>query len=561
MKRKIMQYTILVSLLMIALSVILTFSLNYISFERSVENQLRQESLLVSAGMEQANDDEQSYLNRLSGSVVDRVTWIDADGTVLFDNYADTSTMDNHLDRREVADAIENGTGFASRYSGTLSVKTEYYARKLEDGTILRIAVDHTSVFQLLYRLLLPLIGVLGLLVFLAAVLSGRIAKQAVRPINDIDLDHVEDTEPYEELSPLLTKISSQSRRIEEQVEQLQRQRREFEAITENMSEGFLIVDSHTNLLSYNSSAKRMLGVENLPEHETVLAINRSSGFRGVLEKALAGRHSQTIFQYKERQYQFLANPVRQHDQIVGAVILLMDVTERMEQEAMRREFTANVSHELKTPLTSISGYAEIIEAGIVKEEDISRFAGKIHEEAMRLLTLVNDILKISRLDEDVDLPEKESVDLYSLSEQILSRLQPQAEKRDIHMELSGDHESVLGQRQVLDDMVFNLCDNAIKYNKEQGSLAVRIQKTEEGICLSVQDTGVGIPYEHRERIFERFYRVEKSHSKELGGTGLGLSIVKHGAQLHDAQIRVHSTVGQGTTITLIFPSDSNQGK
>lgn len=555
-----MQYTILVSLLMIALSVILTFSLNYISFEQSVESQLRQESLLVSAGMEQENDDEQSYLNRLSGSVVDRVTWIDADGTVLFDNYADTSTMDNHLDRREVAVAIENGTGFASRYSGTLSVKTEYYARKLEDGTILRIAVDHTSVFQLLYRLLLPLIGVLGLLIFLAAVLSGRIAKQAVRPINDIDLDHVEDTEPYEELSPLLTKISSQSRRIEEQVEQLQRQRREFEAITENMSEGFLIVDSHTNLLSYNSSAKRMLGVENLPEHETVLAINRSSGFRGVLEKALAGRHSQTIFQYKERQYQFLANPVRQHGQIVGAVILLMDVTERMEQEAMRREFTANVSHELKTPLTSISGYAEIIEAGIVKEEDISRFAGKIHEEAMRLLTLVNDILKISRLDEDVDLPEKESVDLYSLSEQILSRLQPQAEKRDIHMELSGDHESVLGQRQVLDDMVFNLCDNAIKYNKEQGSLAVRIQKTEEGICLSVQDTGVGIPYEHRDRIFERFYRVEKSHSKELGGTGLGLSIVKHGAQLHDAQIRVNSTVGQGTTITLIFPGDSNQG-
>ena len=554
-----MQYTILVSLLMIALSVILTFSLNYISFEQSVESQLRQESLLVSAGMEQENDDEQSYLNRLSGSVVDRVTWIDADGTVLFDNYADTSTMDNHLDRREVADAIENGTGFASRYSGTLSVKTEYYARKLEDGTILRIAVDHTSVFQLLYRLLLPLIGVLGLLIFLAAVLSGRIAKQAVRPINDIDLDHVEDTEPYAELSPLLTKISSQSRRIEEQVEQLQRQRREFEAITENMSEGFLIVDSHTNLLSYNSSAKRMLGVENLPEHETVLAINRSSGFRGVLEKALAGRHSQTIFQYKERQYQFLANPVRQHGQIVGAVILLMDVTERMEQEAMRREFTANVSHELKTPLTSISGYAEIIEAGIVKEEDISRFAGKIHEEAMRLLTLVNDILKISRLDEDVDLPEKESVDLYSLSEQILSRLQPQAEKRDIHMELSGDHESVLGQRQVLDDMVFNLCDNAIKYNKEQGSLAVRIQKTEEGICLSVQDTGVGIPYEHRDRIFERFYRVEKSHSKELGGTGLGLSIVKHGAQLHDAQIRVNSTVGQGTTITLIFPGDSNQ--
>ena len=560
MKRKIMQYTILVSLLMIALSVILTFSLNYISFEQSVESQLRQESLLVSAGMEQENDDEQSYLNRLSGSVVDRVTWIDADGTVLFDNYADTSTMDNHLDRREVADAIENGTGFASRYSGTLSVKTEYYARKLEDGTILRIAVDHTSVFQLLYRLLLPLIGVLGLLIFLAAVLSGRIAKQAVRPINDIDLDHVEDTEPYEELSPLLTKISSQSRRIEEQVEQLQRQRREFEAITENMSEGFLIVDSHTNLLSYNSSAKRMLGVENLPEHETVLAINRSSGFRGVLEKALAGRHSQTVFQYKERQYQFLANPVRQHGQIVGAVILLMDVTERMEQEAMRREFTANVSHELKTPLTSISGYAEIIEAGIVKEEDISRFAGKIQEEAMRLLTLVNDILKISRLDEDVDLPEKESVDLYSLSEQILSRLQPQAEKRDIHMELSGDHESVLGQRQVLDDMVFNLCDNAIKYNKEQGSLAVRIQKTEEGICLSVQDTGVGIPYEHRDRIFERFYRVEKSHSKELGGTGLGLSIVKHGAQLHDAQIRVNSTVGQGTTITLIFPGDSNQG-
>ena len=553
-----MQYTILVSLLMIALSVILTFSLNYVSFEQSVESQLRQESLLVSEGMEQADGDELSYLNRLSGSVVDRVTWIDADGIVLFDNYADVSTMDNHLDRSEVAEALTNGTGFASRYSGTLSVKTEYYARKLADGTILRIAVDHTSVFQLLYHLMLPLIGVLGLLIFLAAVLSGRIARQAVRPINNIDLDHVEDTEPYEELAPLLTKISSQSRRIEEQVEQLQRQRREFEAITENMNEGFLVVDSHTNLLSYNTSAKRMLGVENLPEHETVLAINRSSGFRGVLEKALAGRHSQTIFQYKERQYQFLANPVRQNGQIVGAVILLMDVTERMEQEAMRREFTANVSHELKTPLTSISGYAEIMEAGIVKEEDISRFAGKIHEEAMRLLTLVNDILKISRLDEEASIPEKEPVDLYAMSEQILSRLQPAAEKRGIQMELTGDHETVLGQRQVLDDMIFNLCDNAIKYNKENGSFTVHVQKTEEGICLSVQDTGVGIPYEHQDRIFERFYRVEKSHSREIGGTGLGLSIVKHGAILHDAQIRVRSTVGQGTTITLIFPCEQN---
>lgn len=548
-----MQYTILVSLLMIALSVILTFSLNYISFERSVENQLRQESLLVSAGMEQANDDEQSYLNRLFGSVVDRVTWIDADGTVLFDNYADTSTMDNHLDRREVADAIENGTGFASRYSGTLSVKTEYYARKLEDSTILRIAVDHTSVFQLLYRLLLPLIGVLGLLVFLAAVLSGRIAKQAVRPINDIDLDHMEDTEPYEELSPLLTKISSQSRRIEEQVEQLQRQRREFEAITENMSEGFLIVDSHTNLLSYNSSAKRMLGVENLPEHETVLAINRSSGFRGVLEKALAGRHSQTIFQYKERQYQFLANPVRQRGQIVGAVILLMDVTERMEQEAMRREFTANVSHELKTPLQSISGYSELLMRGMAKKEDIQPFAQRIYGETQRLIQLVEDIINLSRLDEGNGYLWK-TADLYQIASEVTGSLEHFAGEKDVVLCLEGEHAQLRGVPELLRGIVYNLTDNAIKYNKPGGNVTVSVTRQDASVVLAVRDTGIGIPEEDRDRIFERFYRVDKSRSKEVGGTGLGLSIVKHAVLLHKASIDVASQPGAGTCVQVRFP-------
>lgn len=555
MRKKIFRYSALISLFMVLLSVVLVLGIVYLKYDDFVKAELRQEGILAAKGLENG---QEAYLESIYHTN-SRVTWIAADGTVLFDNKADSETMDNHLGREEIRQALSTGYGSSSRYSGTLSEKTSYFAVRMSDGSVLRISTTFPSIFSMLYQLLLPLLSVAGLLIIMTGILSHRMASEAVAPINNVDLEHLEQAEVYEELGPFLARIACQNRKIEEQMEELKRRQQEFKTITENMSEGFLLVDSRTNILAFNGSAKRLLNMDDSVEYETALAVNRSGAFRQVMEKALEGRHNEQIYSTDGRYYQLLANPVRQEEKIVGAVIMIMDVTERMAQENMRREFTANVSHELKTPLTSISGFAEIIAGGIVKDEDIPRFAGKIYEESKRLLGLVNDILRLSRLDENSELPEKEAVDLYQLSVDITERLRPAAEKMAVTLKVEGESTVIIGIRQILDEIIYNLSDNAIKYNKKGGRVTISVKRKAGCARVKVTDTGIGIPYKHQARVFERFYRVDKSHSREIGGTGLGLSIVKHGVLLHNAEISLESQVGKGTVVSVTFPAEANQ--
>ena len=383
--------------------------------------------------------------------------------------------------------------------------------------------------------------------------MASALSKRILRPVNAIDLEHPEQSEVYEELSPLLSKIYNQNRVIDSQIEELQRKQAEFTAITENMSEGFLVIDDHTDLLSYNSGALRLLGAEAGLSRRSVLALNRSEGFRKAVELSLSGEHCEQLFEREGRYLQIIANPVYHEEHVAGAVLVILDITEKHARESMRREFTANVSHELKTPLTSISGTAEIIKNGFVKPEDIPHFAGNIYDEAQRLITLIGDIMRLSQLDEDSVPFEKGPVDLYELASSVLCRLEAAAGKRGISLTLSGEHATVNGVSQVLDEMVFNLCDNAVKYSRENGHVRVFVSEENGHVALRVEDDGIGIPAADQARVFERFYRVDKSHSKEIGGTGLGLSIVKHGAAFHNARVALESELGKGTTVTVTF--------
>ncbi len=389
----------------------------------------------------------------------------------------------------------------------------------------------------------------------ISALLASRIAKSVVRPINDIDLEHPENSEIYEELSPLLSKLKSQNLLIKKQIKELARRQNEFTTITENMSEGLLVIDDKTRLLSYNASAVRLLGSSFSHKYkDSVFALNRSETFRRVVTESLSGRHSEDVLNSDGRCYQIIANPVADGEKIRGAVILILDVTEREEGDALRREFTANVSHELKTPLTSISGFAEIISNGLVKSEDIPRFAKNIYDEAQRLIALVGDIIDLSRLDEHPHTLDSEDIDLYELCTDIFRRLAPASEKKGITVNVSGQHRSIHAPRAVADEMVFNLVDNAVKYNKQNGFIDLFVTSDAQNKpVLRVSDTGIGIPASDVERVFERFYRVDKSHSKEIGGTGLGLSIVKHAATFLGAEVELQSEVGVGTTVTVTF--------
>ncbi len=392
----------------------------------------------------------------------------------------------------------------------------------------------------------------------ISALLASRIAKSVVRPINDIDLEHPENSEIYEELSPLLSKLKSQNLLIKKQIKELARRQNEFTTITENMSEGLLVIDDKTRLLSYNASAVRLLGSSFSHKYkDSVFALNRSETFRRVVTESLSGRHSEDVLNSDGRCYQIIANPVTESEKIRGAVILILDVTEREEGDALRREFTANVSHELKTPLTSISGFAEIISSGLVKSEDIPRFAKNIYDEAQRLIALVGDIIDLSRLDEHPHTLDSEDIDLYELCTDISRRLAPASEKKGITVNVSGQHRSIHAPRAVADEMVFNLVDNAVKYNKQNGFIDLFVTSDAQNKpVLRVSDTGIGIPASDVERVFERFYRVDKSHSKEIGGTGLGLSIVKHAATFLGAEVELQSEVGVGTTVTVTFTNE-----
>ena len=553
MRKKIFKNMCLLALVTILLSSLLVTIVYYANSDARMKSEVREETRFVRGAVELSGQD---YLATVENTA-NRIPLIDTDGTAPYDNQADPATMENHSDREEFQEASTAGAGEATRISDTIAEQTFYYAVKLQNGQVLRVAATTDSVFAAVLAVLPWILGVEVLVAVCTVLFSNFLTKKIVAPINRLDLDHPADNEIYDELSPLLGKISRQNEVIAQQMKSLREKQEEFTSITENMSEGFLVLDNNTDILSYNTSALRLLGAEAVPaeSHVSALALNRSAGFRSAVDGALAGKRSEQLVRQGGRCCQVMANPVLRDGEVEGAVVVILDITEREERENLRREFTANVSHELKTPLTSISGFAEIIKNGIVKPEDIPRFAGNIYEESQRLVTLVDDILNLSRLDEaDVQL-EREDFDLSSLARDVAGRLKASAKKNGVVITVIGDKAEINGVKSIVDEMVFNLVDNAVKYNKQNGRVTVTVDSSSDGTALTVTDTGIGIPQADVDRVFERFYRVDKSHSKEIGGTGLGLSIVKHGAAFHNAKVSLQSTEGEGTTVRLVFPN------
>ena len=550
MTAKLFRTSMAVAVSVMVLSIALFMGMLYQYFSDQMMTELESETWLVSRGVEL---DGMDYLNGLH--TTSRVTWVAADGTVLYDNEADASTMENHADREEIREALTSETGTAQRFSSTLSEQTLYVTQRLSDGTVIRLASAQKTVGLLLISMIQPILIILALSLLLSAVLASRLSKGLIKPILSLDLEHPEDCETYDELTPLLSRLKRQNDTIQQQMNLLKQRQTEFAALTDNMSEGFLLLDRQGHVLSHNSGALRLLGVEEPEGEVNVLVLNREEPFRQAVDEALSGKRSQQMLHLNGRYCKLLANPVLADGKPAGAVLVLLDVTEQEQRDELRREFTANVSHELKTPLTSISGIAEIMQSGMVKPEDIQSFAGDIYQEAQRLIALVEDIIRLSRLDEGAESLEREPVNLLSVAQDVARRLDSAAQKAGVTLKVMGLSVEVRGIPSVLDEMVYNLCDNAIKYNHPGGTVNVTVAPTNDGSAeVTVEDTGIGIPVEDQSRVFERFYRVDKSHSKEIGGTGLGLSIVKHGASLHGAQIHMDSQVGRGTSVQLLFP-------
>lgn len=548
MNKKIFRSSLLTALLVLAVSLFFVFGILYQYFEGQLISELKGKAVYIMYAVE---NEGASYIERIE-DIGERVTLIAPDGTVIADTSANADKMENHLERSEVKQAAENGSGTSVRYSDTLTEKIIYYAVKMPDGNILRVSVKHYTVVTILLGLVQPILVILLIAFVLCFVLSSRVSKSIVKPINSLDLDNPENNDAYEELSPLLKKISRQKKVIDEQMRNAKQMQEEFRLITENMSEGFLVIDSERNVLTYNSAALRLLGISE-PPRGNVLAINRAGSFRSAVEHALSGERSENEMTFEESSYSLIANPVFAEDKVIGAVIVILDVTERIQREQLRREFTANVSHELKTPLTSISGFAEMMMKGVPDEIEAD-FSKSIYDEAQRLITLVGDIIKLSELDENSAGFERGRVNLRELSDSVVERLRLAAENKNVTVTVVGNAQ-INGVRKILDEMIFNLCDNAIKYNKSGGSADIVISSDTEKrtVTLTVRDTGIGIPGYAQSRVFERFYRVDKGRSKSAGGTGLGLAIVKHGAVCHNAEIRLKSEENKGTEISVIF--------
>ena len=549
MTAKIFRNAFLIGFTVLLACILLFFFIMYSNYQAQAFDNLAIEAEHISEGMQICGGE--SYLSAVQSG--ERITWIAADGSVLYDNMADSSTMENHLQRPEVAEAFETGSGRSDRYSSTILEKNNYYALLMKDGTVLRVAGKQTSLAAMALMLVQPSLWIVVLVLVLCGLLAMRRARQIVRPINAINPDNPNATPTYPELQPLITRLQEQNRTIHTQLSELSTRQREFDAITENMREGFLIVDNKCSILSSNRSALRLLGIDDAQKPENLHQAVCSGKLLDLVDNALAGTRGDEEITVGGGTWQLFANPVITAGHVTGAIIIFMDVTEREQREALRREFSANVSHELKTPLTSITGFAELMKEGMVPKEKMQEFSGDIYRESRRLIDLVDDIIQLSRLDEGTANFSKSPVDLYTLSGQVIESLRPVAQKQDITLTLSGQHAVIEGVEQLLQEMVYNLCDNAIKYNISGGSVTVSVWQNGQTVTLSVVDTGIGIPYADQSRVFERFYRVDKSHSKEVGGTGLGLSIVKHAAQYHGAKLELKSDPGRGTAIAVNF--------
>ena len=549
MVKRIFLSIFLITLVALLITSVTVFAIAHSYYDDQIISELAREAEYVKAGIELSG---QEYLQEFNDSDM-RITLIDRDGKVLYDNKADPSSMTNHLDREEIKEAFQSGEGSSTRYSDTLAERTYYYAARLSDGSVIRFSGARYSPWVIIADIVTPLISIILLLLIASALASIALSRRIVQPIIDIDIDNPEKSTPtYKELRPVVQRLTEQKQRISAQISELQIRRSEFEAITSNMTEGMMIVDTKASILSCNSSALRILGYDGeLPL--SALAVSSISEFRHALLSSLSGERFEDTIKSKSRCYRIIGTPVLEDGNVCGAVIVLLDETEKERREALRREFTSNVSHELKTPLTSISGYAELIRDGLTDTEQTVVFADKIHKESGRMISLIGDIIKLSQLD-GKEIPfDKTRIDLLELAENAVDRLSSIAKKQGVTVTAEGEPSYIEGNAVIAEDMIYNLCDNAIKYNREGGYVKIHVGHLNGSPFFFVEDNGIGSPADETDRIFERFYRVDKSHSRQIGGTGLGLSIVKHGAIYHNARITVESRLGEGTRISVIF--------
>ena len=548
MTKKIFRSIIATSMTVFLASLFITVTFLYGYFNKAQVKQIKDELDFAAANVEAYGADAFDSF----GSSVFRFTLVAPDGAVLYDTDATASEMENHLDRDEIKQAIESGRGSSARYSSTLTEKTFYEAVRLKNGNILRASVSQVTVGALVLNMLPAICAVALIAIILAFVLSDRMAKSIVKPLNELDLENPADNDAYEELTPMLTKINKQHKQIAKQMQELKQNADEFEQITASMNEGLVLLDKKGFVISMNSAAEKLFGTDSSSVGRDFLTVDRSVEMSRAVEKAQGGKRSEFREERNGKEYQFIISRTESDGNTVGVVILCFDVTETALAERSRREFTANVSHELKTPLQSIIGSAELLENGLVKPEDTPKFVGNIKNEAERLVSLINDIIRLSQLDENSESAD-EPVDLYEVADEAVKALADSAEKRKVSLHLNGEHCVINGIRRYLYEIAYNLCDNAIRYNKEGGEVTVDIRRAGAETVFSVSDTGIGISPEHQSRVFERFYCVDKSRSKETGGTGLGLSIVKHAVAYHGGTIRLDSTVSKGTTVTVTF--------
>ena len=550
MTKKIFQSILLVAGCVLLASLLIIMGFLYDYFGGVEENQLRDELSLAAAAVEDGGTD---YLSRLTADRC-RLTWIAADGSVLYDTKTNAESLENHASRAEVSQALATGTGESTRYSSTLMEKTMYYAQRLDDGTVLRISISRATVGMIAVGMIQPLLIVLIVALILSGLLARRLSRRIVDPLNSLDLEHPLDNDAYEELSPLLKRIHRQHVEIQMQLRELREKTDEFTQITGSMREGLVLLDEHGSILSISAAAQALFGADAQCVGRDFLTIERSHEISAAIQAAAADGHSEVRAERAGRVYQFDISRITSDGKFLGTVILAFDITEQEFAERNRREFTANVSHELKTPLQGIIGSAELIENGMVKPEDLPRFVGHIHAEAARLVTLIDDIIRLSQLDEGDAMPT-EPVDLLAVSQEAAENLHDAAAARNVTVSVTGQPAVLPGVRRLIYEIVYNLCDNAIKYNRDGGRVDVTVAADAGGSSITVADTGIGIAPEHQGRVFERFYCVDKSHSKASGGTGLGLSIVKHAVQYHHGRIELESTPGTGTTIRVVFPN------
>lgn len=551
MKKRIYSNVLSLSILTIVLIVItFVYTLNQ-SLRTQIKKEIQSESEFIAAACDLVGDTE-SFLRKIGNDMELRITWISRDGTILYDNQAAADKMENHLSRPEIQEAIKKGTGTAIRDSKSLLLETYYYAAQLADGSFLRLACENKSVIQTFSKVFPLLLMIAAMILFFAVLIAHRLSKSIATVINEIDLKKPMENVPFHELLPLLGRLEHQNKRVKEQMANLLEQERKFNTITQNMNEGLILLDMDLRIIFMNNSCRRLFDTPGIDyTGKRIYQFNRSEAMQDTVKAALQGKSSSSELKMNEKQVQFFGNPVIEEERIMGVVLFVLDITEKQKGERHRKEFSANVSHELKTPLTSILGYAELMKNQMVRPDDIPVFSGKIYEEAARLLTLVNDIIKISRLDEKDIHQSKELVDLYGMAKETVQELRQVAEKQSVQISLEGNKVIIIAVPQMIRDLIYNLCENAIKYNVENGKVNVRVYEEDGHPVLCVSDTGIGIPMKYQERIFERFYRIDKSHSKQTGGTGLGLSIVKHVVEYQGGYIELHSDEKGGTTITV----------